>query len=31
LRHYGATGTVAWADAATGVRCVLMTTRSADQ
>ncbi|HXI39387.1 MAG TPA: serine hydrolase domain-containing protein [Bryobacteraceae bacterium] len=29
--HYGATGTVAWADAATGVRCVLLTTRPADQ
>jgi CubicO group peptidase (beta-lactamase class C family) len=29
--HYGATGTVAWADAETGVRCVLLTTKPADQ
>lgn len=28
--HYGATGTVAWADAASGVRCVLLTTKPAD-
>lgn len=28
--HYGATGTVAWADPATGVRCVLLTTKPAD-
>ncbi len=29
--HYGATGTVAWADRETGVRCVLLTTKPADQ
>jgi CubicO group peptidase (beta-lactamase class C family) len=29
--HYGATGTVAWADAETGLRCVLLTTKPADQ
>jgi CubicO group peptidase (beta-lactamase class C family) len=29
--HYGATGTVAWADAETGTRCVLLTTWPADQ
>lgn len=29
--HYGATGTVAWADPDTGVRCVLLTTKPADQ
>jgi beta-lactamase class C len=28
--HYGATGTVAWADAASGLRCVLLTTKPAD-
>ena len=31
FRHYGATGTVAWADAETGTRCVLLTTWPADQ
>jgi CubicO group peptidase (beta-lactamase class C family) len=29
--HYGATGTVAWADRETGVQCVLLTTKPADQ
>jgi len=29
--HYGATGTVAWADAETGTRCVLLTTWPAEQ
>ena len=29
--HYGATGTVAWADPDTGVRCVLLTTKPAEQ
>ena len=29
--HYGATGTVAWADQETGVRCVLLTTKPAEQ
>jgi len=29
--HYGATGTVAWADAETGARCVLLTTWPAEQ
>jgi len=29
--HYGATGTVAWADPETGVRAVLLTTKPADQ
>jgi beta-lactamase class C len=29
--HYGATGTVAWADPATGTRCVLLTTWPAEQ
>ena len=29
--HYGATGTVAWADPETGVRCVLLTTKPAEQ
>jgi beta-lactamase class C len=29
--HYGATGTVAWADLGTGVRCVLLTTKPAEQ
>jgi CubicO group peptidase (beta-lactamase class C family) len=29
--HYGASGTVAWADPATDVRCVLLTTKPADQ
>jgi CubicO group peptidase (beta-lactamase class C family) len=29
--HYGATGTVAWADGETGTRCVLLTTWPADQ
>jgi CubicO group peptidase (beta-lactamase class C family) len=29
--HYGATGTVAWADAGTGTRCVLLTTWPAEQ
>lgn len=29
--HYGASGTVAWADPATQVRCVLLTTKPADQ
>ncbi len=28
--HYGATGTIAWADPARGLRCVLLTTRPAD-
>jgi beta-lactamase class C len=28
--HYGATGTVAWADKSTGIRCVLLTTKPAD-
>ncbi len=28
--HYGATGTIAWADPASGLRCVLLTTRPAD-
>jgi CubicO group peptidase (beta-lactamase class C family) len=29
--HYGATGTIAWADPDTGVRCVLLTTKPAEQ
>jgi len=29
--HYGATGTVAWADPETAMRCVLLTTKPADQ
>jgi len=29
--HYGATGTVAWADPSSGVRCVVLTTKPADQ
>ena len=29
--HYGSTGTVAWADPETGVRCVLLTTKPAAQ
>ncbi len=29
--HYGSTGTVAWADPANGLRCVLLTTRPAAQ
>jgi beta-lactamase class C len=29
--HYGATGTVGWADPETGVRCVLLTTKPAEQ
>ena len=29
--HFGATGTVAWADPETGVRCVLLTTKPAEQ
>jgi len=29
--HYGATGTVAWADPTSGVRCVLLTTKPAEQ
>ena len=29
--HFGATGTVAWADPATGTRCVLLTTWPAEQ
>lgn len=28
--HYGATGTVAWADPVSGIRCVLLTTKPAD-
>ena len=29
--HYGATGTVAWADPKTELICVLLTTKPADQ
>jgi CubicO group peptidase (beta-lactamase class C family) len=29
--HYGATGTLAWADPDTGIRCVLLTTKPAEQ
>ena len=28
--HYGVTGTIAWADPATGLRCVLLTTKPVD-
>ena len=28
--HYGVTGTIAWADPATGLRCVLLTTKTVD-
>jgi CubicO group peptidase (beta-lactamase class C family) len=28
--HYGSTGTVAWADPASGIRCVLLTTKPVD-